>query len=52
MAAEVAEAWFSRLEGAGLDGVVVKPLDLPYVVGVPSLASASYDQGTARRLSC
>lgn len=26
----VAETWFSRFEGAGLDGVVAKPLDLPY----------------------
>ncbi|HZQ27339.1 MAG TPA: ATP-dependent DNA ligase, partial [Acidimicrobiales bacterium] len=25
-----AEDWFSRFEGAGLDGVVAKPLDLPY----------------------
>ena len=23
--------WFERFEGAGLDGVVVKPLDLPYM---------------------
>ncbi|MCS0637976.1 ATP-dependent DNA ligase [Streptomyces sp. LP05-1] len=27
---EVAEEWFERYEGAGLDGVVAKPLDLPY----------------------
>jgi ATP-dependent DNA ligase len=27
---EVAADWFSRFEGAGLDGVVVKPLGLPY----------------------
>jgi ATP-dependent DNA ligase len=26
----VAEDWFTRFEGAGLDGVVVKKLDLPY----------------------
>ncbi|AEW97887.1 ATP-dependent DNA ligase [Streptantibioticus cattleyicolor NRRL 8057 = DSM 46488] len=26
----LAEEWFSRYEGAGLDGVVAKPLDLPY----------------------
>ncbi|MFT4287762.1 ATP-dependent DNA ligase [Nocardioides sp.] len=25
-----AEEWFSRFEGAGLDGVVAKPLDAPY----------------------
>lgn len=29
--ASVAEDWFSRFEGAGLDGVVAKALDLPYV---------------------
>ena len=27
---KVAGEWFTRFEGAGLDGVVVKPLDLPY----------------------
>ncbi|MCF3962792.1 ATP-dependent DNA ligase [Streptomyces fuscigenes] len=27
---EVAAEWFDRFEGAGLDGVVAKPLDLPY----------------------
>ena len=26
----VAEDWFKRFEGAGLDGVVAKPVDLPY----------------------
>ncbi|MBT2364474.1 ATP-dependent DNA ligase [Streptomyces sp. ISL-10] len=26
----VAEQWFEQYEGAGLDGVVAKPLDLPY----------------------
>ncbi|MFE9256700.1 ATP-dependent DNA ligase [Streptomyces sp. NPDC006879] len=25
-----AEVWFERFEGAGLDGVIAKPLDLPY----------------------
>ena len=29
----VAEAWFDHFEGAGLDGVVAKPLDGPYVEG-------------------
>lgn len=28
--AEVAEEWFERYEGAGLDGVIAKPLDLRY----------------------
>jgi ATP-dependent DNA ligase len=27
---DVAEDWFSRFEGAGLDGVVAKPVNLPY----------------------
>lgn len=27
---EVARQWFRQFEGAGLDGVVAKPLDLPY----------------------
>jgi ATP-dependent DNA ligase len=27
---DLASDWFTRFEGAGLDGVVVKPLDLPY----------------------
>ncbi len=30
---EVAEGWLSRFEGAGLDGVVAKPLDQPYTPG-------------------
>ncbi len=29
----VAEEWFQRFEGAGLDGVMVKPLGLPYLEG-------------------
>jgi ATP-dependent DNA ligase len=29
----IAEEWFERFEGAGLDGVVAKPLSLPYVSG-------------------
>lgn len=28
---EQAMAWFDRFEGAGLDGLIVKPLDQPYV---------------------
>ncbi|MCA1690867.1 MAG: ATP-dependent DNA ligase [Acidimicrobiales bacterium] len=27
---DVARQWFDRFEGAGLDGVVAKPMDLPY----------------------
>ena len=30
---EVARDWFGRFEGAGLDGVVAKPLDAPYGEG-------------------
>src|SRR4051794_4066718 len=30
---EVARDWFGRFEGAGLDGVVAKPLDQPYGEG-------------------
>ncbi len=30
---KVAEDWFSRFEGAGLDGVVAKPSELAYVAG-------------------
>jgi ATP-dependent DNA ligase len=30
---EVAHDWFGRFEGAGLDGVVAKPLDAPYGEG-------------------
>jgi len=28
---EIAQDWFTRFEGAGLDGVMAKPLDAPYV---------------------
>ncbi|MEA2622758.1 MAG: hypothetical protein QOH61_1668 [Chloroflexota bacterium] len=30
---DVAADWFQRFEGAGLDGVIAKPLDLPYQPG-------------------
>jgi len=30
---QTAEAWFSQYEGAGLDGIVAKPLDQPYRPG-------------------
>ncbi|TWG01246.1 ATP-dependent DNA ligase [Kitasatospora viridis] len=33
----LAEVWFTRFEGAGLDGVVAKPLDQPYRPGVRSM---------------
>jgi ATP-dependent DNA ligase len=31
--ADVARDWFERFEGAGLDGVIAKPLDAPYQPG-------------------
>ncbi|MCC9310634.1 ATP-dependent DNA ligase [Kitasatospora sp. RB6PN24] len=34
---ELAEVWFTRFEGAGLDGIVAKPLDEPYRPGVRSM---------------
>ncbi|MYT27740.1 MULTISPECIES: ATP-dependent DNA ligase [unclassified Streptomyces] len=30
---EMAQRWFAQFEGAGLDGVIAKPLDLPYRPG-------------------
>ncbi|MFF2810874.1 ATP-dependent DNA ligase [Streptomyces sp. NPDC058000] len=30
---ELAQRWFAQFEGAGLDGVIAKPLDLPYRPG-------------------
>src|ERR1700694_2943167 len=30
---EVARGWFTQFEGAGLDGIVAKPFDLPYSPG-------------------
>ncbi|MFK0293683.1 ATP-dependent DNA ligase [Streptomyces sp. NPDC090442] len=30
---ELARRWFAQFEGAGLDGVIAKPLDLPYRAG-------------------
>ncbi|MFE9423906.1 ATP-dependent DNA ligase [Kitasatospora sp. NPDC006697] len=33
----LAEVWFTRFEGAGLDGVMAKPLDQPYRPGVRSM---------------
>ncbi|MFD9127968.1 ATP-dependent DNA ligase [Kitasatospora sp. NPDC059571] len=34
---DTARGWFERFEGAGLDGVVAKPLDAPYAPGERSL---------------
>ncbi|GAA1255578.1 ATP-dependent DNA ligase [Kitasatospora nipponensis] len=33
----LAERWFTEFEGAGLDGIVAKPLDQPYRPGVRSM---------------
>ena len=40
----VAEQWFGRFEGAGLDGIVAKPLDGPYTPGVRSLVKVKHDR--------
>ncbi|MEY9949661.1 ATP-dependent DNA ligase [Kitasatospora sp. GAS1066B] len=34
---ELARTWFTRFEGAGLDGIVAKPLDQPYRPGVRAM---------------
>lgn len=34
--ADAAQAWFTQLEGAGLDGLIAKDLDAPYKPGVRS----------------
>ena len=40
--ADVAEQWFERFEGAGLDGVVAKPLDGPYAEGQRTMAKVKH----------
>jgi len=40
--AAVAEHWFERFEGAGLDGVVAKPLDGPYREGERTMAKVKH----------
>lgn len=40
--AEVATAWFSQFEGAGLDGVVAKPLDGAYLPGKRSMLKVKH----------
>jgi len=40
--AAVAEQWFERFEGAGLDGVVAKPLDGPYAEGQRTMAKVKH----------
>jgi ATP-dependent DNA ligase len=46
--ANVARDWFERFEGAGLDGVIAKPLELPYQPGKRALAKIKH----ARTADC
>lgn len=39
---DTAELWFHRFEGAGLDGVIVKPVDLPYKPGKRSMIKVKH----------
>lgn len=41
---EVAGEWFGRFEGAGLDGVVAKPLDLPYRPGERVMVKVKHER--------
>lgn len=41
---EVARRWFSRYEGAGLDGVVAKPLDQPYRPGERTMFKVKHER--------
>jgi ATP-dependent DNA ligase len=45
---ETARDWFTRFEGAGLDGVVAKPLDAPYQPGKRAMAKIKH----ARTADC
>ncbi len=40
----VAEAWFDHFEGAGLDGVVAKPLEGPYVEGERAMRKVKHQR--------
>ncbi len=40
----VAADWFDRFEGAGLDGVVAKPLDLPYREGERVMVKVKHER--------
>ena len=40
----VAAQWFGRFEGAGLDGIVAKPLDGPYTPGERTLVKVKHDR--------
>jgi ATP-dependent DNA ligase len=41
---ELAAIWFDRFEGAGLDGVVARPLDLPYREGERVLMKVKHER--------
>ncbi len=41
---EVAEDWFSRFEGAGLDGVVAKSSELAYVAGKRAMVKVKHER--------
>jgi len=41
---EVASDWFGRFEGAGLDGIVAKPLDGPYTPGLRTLVKVKHQR--------
>ncbi|MEU0132804.1 ATP-dependent DNA ligase [Streptomyces sp. NPDC006296] len=40
----LAREWFERYEGAGLDGVVAKPLDLPYRPGARAMYKIKHER--------
>jgi len=40
----VAQDWFDRFEGAGLDGVVAKPQDLPYGPGARTMVKVKHER--------
>ncbi|WP_435179362.1 ATP-dependent DNA ligase [Actinacidiphila sp. bgisy145] len=39
-----AQEWFEQFEGAGLDGVVAKPYDLPYRPGVRAMVKVKHER--------
>ncbi|WP_037914800.1 ATP-dependent DNA ligase [Actinacidiphila yeochonensis] len=41
---ELAREWFARFEGAGLDGVVAKPPDLPYRPGARAMVKVKHER--------
>ncbi|MET9180722.1 ATP-dependent DNA ligase [Kitasatospora aureofaciens] len=41
---EVAQSWFAEFEGAGLDGVVAKPLDQPYRPGERTMYKIKHER--------